>query len=142
MKRLLPMLLLAAAAPQDGERIAAGLAAAHPGARFGLVVADADGREIVALLPDQRFVPASNTKMFTTAALFASGMDLDTPDAEGGAAVRLEPREGRAADVVLVGHASATASPRLPMRSRRRRVGSATWWATTAGSRISGGAQA
>ena len=104
MKRLLPLLLLAAAPAQEQERIAATLAAAHPGARFGLVVADVDGREIVALLPEQRFVPASNTKMFTTAALFASGIDLDAPDAEGGAAVRLELRTGRAPDVVLVGH--------------------------------------
>jgi serine-type D-Ala-D-Ala carboxypeptidase/endopeptidase (penicillin-binding protein 4) len=104
MKRLLPLLLLAAAPAQEQARIAAALAAEHPGARFGLVVADADGREIVALLPDQRFVPASNTKLLTTAALFASGIDLDIPDAEGGAAVRLEPRADRAADVVLVGH--------------------------------------
>lgn len=104
MRRLLPLVLLAAAPAQEQERIAVALAAAHPGARFGLVVADADGREIVALLPDQRFVPASNTKLLTTAALFASGIDLDALDTDGGATVRLEPRAGRAPDVVLVGH--------------------------------------
>jgi D-alanyl-D-alanine carboxypeptidase/D-alanyl-D-alanine-endopeptidase (penicillin-binding protein 4) len=105
MKRLLPMLLLAAAAPQDGERIAAGLAAAHPGARFGLVVADADGREILALLPDQRFVPASNTKMFTTAAAFANLVALDQPNAASGTAVTVDGR-----DVVLGGRGDARLS--------------------------------
>ncbi len=106
MKRLLPLLLLAAVpAPSLQERVAAQLAAASPGTRFGLVVADADGREIVALLPDQRFIPASNTKMFTTATAFATLTNLDRPDAEGGAAVRLN-----AADVVLEGHGDARLS--------------------------------
>ena len=106
MTRLLPLLLLAAApAPSLQERVAAQLAAASPGTRFGLVVADADGREVVALLPDQRFIPASNTKMFTTATAFATLPDLDRPDADGGAAVRLE--EG---DVVLAGHGDARLS--------------------------------
>jgi D-alanyl-D-alanine carboxypeptidase/D-alanyl-D-alanine-endopeptidase (penicillin-binding protein 4) len=36
------------------------------------VVLDADGKEIVAVNPDGRFIPASNTKMFTTAAAYAS----------------------------------------------------------------------
>ena len=114
MKRLLPLLLpllLLAAAPEGLERqVAADLAAAHPGARFGLVVVDEGGREIVALLPDQRFVPASNTKMFTTAALFDSGLDVDGPDTAGGASVRLEPRLGRAPDVVLTGRGDARLS--------------------------------
>lgn len=103
VKWLLPLLLLAAAPAGLGERIAADLAAAHPGARFGLVVLDEDGREVVALLPDQRFVPASNTKLLTTAALYDSGMELDSPDAAGGTSVRLEPRSARAPDVVLTG---------------------------------------
>ena len=104
VKWLLP-LLLAAAPASLSDRVAGGLATASPGMRFGLVVAMEDGREIVALLPDQRFVPASNTKLFTTAALFASGLDLDAPDMNGGAAVRLDGR-----DVVLVGHGDARLS--------------------------------
>ena len=103
MKAAIALMLLAAA-PLE-QRVAAALAAASPGTRFGLVVLDPDGREIVALLPDQRFVPASNTKMFTVAALFASGLDLDGPDSAAGAAVRLEGR-----DVVLSGHGDARLS--------------------------------
>jgi len=49
----------------------AALAQAPKGTRIGLVVADEAGREIVAVLPDQRFVPASNTKLVTTAAALA-----------------------------------------------------------------------
>ena len=100
------MILLVAAAPSSLEqRVAAGLAGTSPGTRFGLVVTTEDGREVVALLPDQRFVPASNTKMFTTAALFASGIDLDVADSEGGASVRLAGK-----DVVLAGHGDARLS--------------------------------
>ncbi len=87
------------------ERVAAALASQGPGTRFGLVVADEDGREIVAIAPDARFVPASNTKLFTTAAAFATLGDVTRDDAEGGAAVRLEGR-----DVVLEGRGDARLS--------------------------------
>ena len=40
------------------------------GVRWGLLVTDMQGREIAALNPDQRFLPASNTKLFTTAAVY------------------------------------------------------------------------
>ena len=91
MKYALPLLLLAATpAPSLQERVAAQLASASPGTRFGLMVADNDGHQVLALLPDQRFMPASNTKMFTTATAFATLSDLDRPDADGGAAVRLD----------------------------------------------------
>lgn len=107
---LAPLLLIAAAPAGLEQQVAADLAAASPGTRFGLVVAAEDGREIVALLPDQRFVPASNTKLFTVAALFDSGLDLDAPDMAGGASVRLDPRPGRAPDVVLTGRGDARLS--------------------------------
>ena len=51
---------------------------------------DGDGRELIAINPDSRFIPASNTKMLTTAAAFANLAGLDQPDAAGGAAVRLD----------------------------------------------------
>lgn len=105
MRWLAALLLLAAAPGSLEERVAGRLATTSPGTRFGLLVVDEDGREIVALLPDQRFVPASNTKMFTTAALFASGVDLDNADSEGGASVALEGH-----DVVLRGHGDARLS--------------------------------
>lgn len=91
------------------ERVAAVLAEQGPGTRFGLVVADADGREIVAIAPDARFVPASNTKLFTTAAAFATLGDVTRDDAAGGTAVRLEARPG-APDVVLEGRGDARLS--------------------------------
>jgi D-alanyl-D-alanine carboxypeptidase/D-alanyl-D-alanine-endopeptidase (penicillin-binding protein 4) len=104
-------LALAASAPPPAldqslqQRIEADFAAARPGARFGLVVATEDGRELVAIDPEQRFVPASNTKLLTTAAAFATLPGLDRPDEAGGAAVRLD-----GADVVLRGHGDARLS--------------------------------
>ena len=92
------------------ERVETRLAEAGPGTRFGLVIADEDGRELVAINPEGRFIPASNTKMLTTAAAFATLDNLDQPDTAGGAAVRLE-RNGKAVpDVVLVGNGDARLS--------------------------------
>jgi D-alanyl-D-alanine carboxypeptidase/D-alanyl-D-alanine-endopeptidase (penicillin-binding protein 4) len=92
------------------RRVEAVLATAEPGTRFGLVVTTADGRELVAIAPDDRFIPASNTKMFPTAATFASVPGLDQPDASSGAAVRLEKRGRGAPDVILTGYGDARLS--------------------------------
>ena len=105
--------LLASAAAQAEplqQRVAAMLQAAGPGPRYGLVVADETGKEIVAINPDQRFIPGSNTKMFTTAAAFATLEGLDQPDTTGGAAVRLESYRMGAPDLVLEGHGDARLS--------------------------------
>lgn len=83
------------------------LARAPEGTRIGLVVIDPEGREIVALRPDERFIPASNTKLFTTAAAFET-LDVAVPDGAGGATVRLEGRGTPA--VVLAGHGDARLS--------------------------------
>jgi serine-type D-Ala-D-Ala carboxypeptidase/endopeptidase (penicillin-binding protein 4) len=103
-----PLIALSASAsaedPALQAKVAAILAEAPPGTRIGLVVTDEEGREIVAILPDQRFVPASNTKMFTTAAAFQT-LAVDAPDTIGGASVRMEGR-----DVVLTGHGDARLS--------------------------------
>jgi serine-type D-Ala-D-Ala carboxypeptidase/endopeptidase (penicillin-binding protein 4) len=111
---LLLAIALAAAPPALAqslqERVEARFAEVGPGPRFGLVVADPEGRELVAINPDNRFIPASNTKMLTTAAAYMVLGNLDVPDAAGGAAVRLE-LEGKAApDVVLVGNGDARLS--------------------------------
>ncbi|MFD1950418.1 D-alanyl-D-alanine carboxypeptidase/D-alanyl-D-alanine-endopeptidase [Sphingomonas arantia] len=98
----LASVLLAAASPPDP--VAQALATAGPGTRIGLVAVDDTGREIVAIRPDDRFVPASNTKLFTTAAAFAL-LDTQGPDTAGGATVRLEGR-----GVVLTGHGDARLS--------------------------------
>ena len=47
------------------------LAEGPVGARFGLLVTTLDGEVLVSIAPDQRFIPASNTKMFTTAIAYA-----------------------------------------------------------------------
>ncbi|HEX8262081.1 MAG TPA: D-alanyl-D-alanine carboxypeptidase/D-alanyl-D-alanine-endopeptidase [Allosphingosinicella sp.] len=102
----------AAAAPSEPlqQRVEAKLGEAGPGVRFGLVVADAAGRELVAVAPEGRFIPGSNIKMFTTAAAFATLPSLDAPDSAGGAAVRLEPAGRGLADVVLEGRGDARLS--------------------------------
>jgi len=87
------------------RRVDEALAQAGPGTRFGLLVVDDQGQEIVAVNADQRFIPASNTKMFTTTTAFATLPDITQPDTTGGAAVRLEGR-----DVVLVGNGDARLS--------------------------------
>ena len=92
------------------QRVEARLAQVGPGPRFGLIVLDADGRELVAIQPDERFIPASNTKLLTTAAAYTTFGDIDRPDGAGGAAVRLERNGGAVPDVVLVGNGDARLS--------------------------------
>ena len=116
------ILILALAAPPpaaaaDGsptlqQRVETKLKEAGPGTRFGLVVATEDGRELVAIAPESRFIPASNTKIFTTAAAFDALPALDQPDRAGGAAVRLEAHSSGLPDVVLEGRGDARLSSR------------------------------
>ncbi len=108
---------IAAAPPQDPstaadlqQRVVAKLREAGPGTRFGLVVALPDGQELVAISPDDRFIPASNTKIFTTAVAFDTMSGLDAPDAAAGALVRFEPGGRGAPDVVLEGRGDALLS--------------------------------
>jgi D-alanyl-D-alanine carboxypeptidase/D-alanyl-D-alanine-endopeptidase (penicillin-binding protein 4) len=117
--RIALALILVTASPAFAEdppglqqRVEAKLKEAGPGTRFGLVVATEDGSELIAVAPDSRFIPASNTKMFTTAAAFATLGGVDSPDLEGGAAVRLEDRGRIPPDVVLEGRGDARLSSR------------------------------
>lgn len=113
MRAILALVALALAAPvlaQDSptlrERVEAEFARAPTGARFGLVVSDGGGREIIAIRPDERFIPASNTKIVTTAAAWWTMPDAITaPDTKGGAAVRIEGK-----DVILTGRGDARLS--------------------------------
>lgn len=76
------------------------LAAAPAGSRFGLLVTTLDGDVLLAIDPDNRFIPASNTKMFTTAVGYAQ-LPLLQQVAKG-TGVRLE-HGGGATDVILHG---------------------------------------
>jgi len=95
----------AVAQPAVQRQVEAALAEAPQGTRFGLMVTDESGRELVAVNPDGRFVPASNTKLLTTAAAYATLTGLDLPDTTGGAEVRLVN-----GDVVLTGRGDARLS--------------------------------
>ncbi len=94
-----------AAAQTLEQQVRAKLGEAATGTRFGLVVATEDGTEIVAIDPDGRYIPASNTKMFSTAVTFATDPDVNAPDTKYGNWVRLNGR-----DVVLVGRGDARMS--------------------------------
>jgi len=106
------MLPLAPLRAQDGaalqQRVEAILAQAPAGTRFGLLVTDMDGKPLLAIAPDQRFIPASNTKLFTTAAAYARLGALD--QAARGTGVRIEPAGGGEVDVVLIGRGDARLS--------------------------------
>ncbi|MFM5893738.1 MAG: D-alanyl-D-alanine carboxypeptidase/D-alanyl-D-alanine-endopeptidase [Novosphingobium sp.] len=87
------------------------LAAAPKGTRFGLLVVDDTDKIVVSINPDGRFIPASNTKMFTTAAAYALLPGMDQPDVGGGAAVWLESSKRKGVqDVVLYGNGDARMS--------------------------------
>lgn len=115
LRTLFLLMLIAVPAPAPAwqstlqARVQGELDRVGPGPRFGLVVMTEDGSELVAINPDGRFVPASNAKLFTTAAAFATLTGLDQPDTAGGAAVRLEGRR-RTPDVILVGYGDARLS--------------------------------
>lgn len=119
-KRLIPFALFALTAPALAEapaaqtetlrqQVEATLASAPQGTRFGLLVVDEAGKVVVSVNPDQRFIPASNTKMFTTAAAYALLPGMDQPDVDGGTHVALRPRKG-GTDVVLIGSGDARMS--------------------------------
>jgi len=91
--------------------VEAELAKAPKGTRFGLLVVDEAGKVVVAINPDQRFIPASNTKMFTTAAAYALLSGMDQPDVEGGTRVMLAPGKRKGApNAVLIGRGDARMS--------------------------------
>lgn len=82
------------------------------GSTIGILVVDDQGREIVSISADHRFVPASNTKVFTTAAAFALLPELNTSDFASSATVALEN-----GSVILKGRGDARMSSAADCRS-------------------------
>lgn len=90
------------------DRVTAILAQAPAGTRYGLMVTTAEGEELLAIAPDQRFMPASNTKIFTTVAGYHRLAALQA--AARGTGVRLENGAGPESDVVIEGRGDADLS--------------------------------
>lgn len=81
------------------------------GIRWGLVVADIDGNELLALQPDQRFTPASNTKVITSMATYHHLDSLQRGAINPGTRVVLEQSaEGEPPTLVLKGGGDAMLS--------------------------------
>ncbi|MBB3035425.1 D-alanyl-D-alanine carboxypeptidase/D-alanyl-D-alanine-endopeptidase [Alteriqipengyuania lutimaris] len=124
------------------EIVAEILSAAPEGTRYGLVVQKREGGEILAIAADERFIPASNTKIYTTLAAYRQLAALQR--AAEGTGVRIEPAPDGAVDVVLEGRGEATVSSArdcrtqclatladaVAARARRVRnvVGDASWY--------------
>ncbi len=107
---LLPAPVPAVAADGLQQQVVQVLAEAGPGIRWGVVVADSDGKEIVALDPEGRYVPASNTKLFTTAAALWKFTDIDQPDVGARTSAYLIRSKTKVPDVVLYGRGDARLS--------------------------------
>lgn len=77
---------------------------AAEGVRWGLLVTDTEGRELISWRADQRFLPASNTKLFSTAAVFYWEGELAEITPELSTRLLLEPSaDNQPPDLVLVG---------------------------------------
>lgn len=105
-------------APSDSSslksRVIAILSPPDVGAtRWGIYVADMQGDPVLSIAADQRFAPASNTKIFVTAAVFDALSKGTFPDQ--GAGVRIE-RVGKTPNVTLVGLGDAMMSDKPDCR--------------------------
>ncbi|MEO7248241.1 MAG: D-alanyl-D-alanine carboxypeptidase, partial [Novosphingobium sp.] len=109
---LLATPLPAFAAENLQQQVAQVLAEAGPGTRWGVVVADMDGKEIIAIDPEGRYVPASNTKLFTTAAAFwkMGETNINSPDRSAQTLAALIAIKKKLPDLVLFGRGDARLS--------------------------------
>lgn len=83
----------------------------HTGIRWGLVVAKMDGTELLTLRPDERFTPASNTKIITTLAGYHYLDQLEAEAVSPGTRVLIEDNgANRPASLILKGGGDAMLS--------------------------------
>lgn len=90
---LVPILMLILSGCQSALKADVEAALFNPdqtGIRWGLVVADTDGNELIALRANDRFTPASNTKIITTMAAYHALAELESPAHNPGTRVFLE----------------------------------------------------
>lgn len=99
---------VAAQDPKVRDAVEKALAAGPAGTRYGILVTTLEGRELLAIAPDQRFMPASNTKVFTTITAYAGLAALDA--AAQGTGVALEASGHGAPDAALFGRGDARLS--------------------------------
>ncbi len=79
------------------------------GVRLGVMVATLNGESVFADKADQRFIPASNTKLFTAAAVLHLMQGIDQPDPALGTSLKLIPgADPGAPSLVLVGAGDPT----------------------------------
>lgn len=79
------------------------------GSRLGVMVATLDGKVVRASRADERFIPASNTKLFTAAAAFRLLPALNVSQPELGTTLHLVPEpDGRAPSLRLAGAGDPT----------------------------------
>ena len=82
--------------------------AEQTGIRWGVAVSDMDGTPLIAMRAEDRFTPASNTKIATSMAGFKLLQQLEAPLLAPGLTVHLEAAgEGEAQTLVLVGGGDA-----------------------------------
>lgn len=111
MRVILPALaaLALSACASLSDRAAASLnSPGLKGVHWGLVVTTLEGRELIAINPDDRFLPASNTKLFTVAAAFHTIGDMTRSDPAFGTSIRLITGEGAPPSLFLVGAGDPT----------------------------------
>ncbi|MEL7108409.1 MAG: D-alanyl-D-alanine carboxypeptidase/D-alanyl-D-alanine-endopeptidase [Pseudomonadota bacterium] len=86
------ILLIAACQSSLEQKVEAALSnPEQTGIRWGLVVADMDGTELIAMRADDRFTPASNTKIVTTMASYHALDQLSSPEHNPGTRVYVQP---------------------------------------------------
>ena len=100
----LTLLFFSPAHSRDSDN--AELHSALAGLRYGVSVTDLDGEVLVSHRAGERFMPASNAKLFVTAAALAAEAELEA--LEPALQVMLEPADSGPPNLVLVGRGDPT----------------------------------